>query len=345
MTTKKNNYVISIYDSNKNDASSKAKSDIDLFLKKSNFNILYKGFKLSPNFLGKTRKLKYKYIDIPKMFKHTNMDNIIIHYPIYSSFLYTALIKNIRKYTVAKIYLIIHDIESLRMFSTNNNYIKEEIRLLNEVDGLISHNTKMHTWLTEQGITVPIVDLQIFDYINPQSIHTKFDNTMSIGFAGNLMKADFLQKISFPIDIYGPNPKNEYPPCVNYLGQYSPDELPKYLNTNFGLVWDGTSIDKCDGIFGEYMKYNNPHKVSLYLSSGLPVIIWKESALADFIISNNLGIAVDSLESIEDITSSLSVSDYQQMKNNVLKIASDLRAGKYTLSAIEKLLTISPQSN
>ena len=42
------------------------------------------------------------------------------------------------------------------------------------------------------------------------------------------------------------------------------DEL-KYKATykmegSFGLVWDGTSKDTCIGGFGEYLKFNNPHK-------------------------------------------------------------------------------------
>lgn len=331
------NYVISVYDAHKNDAGSKAKADIDKFLQKNGVNIIYKDFNLSTDLLGKLRKIKYKYIDIPNMIKNHTMNNIIIQYPIYSSFLYTSLIKNIRKYTQAKVYLIIHDIESLRLFKTNQDYIKDEIKLLNEVDGIVSHNPKMHQWLIEQGISIPIVDLEIFDYINPQPINDSYDNPTSVCFAGNLKKADFLQKISFPINVYGPNPKQSYPDCVKYMGQYTPDELPKYLNTAFGLVWDGTSTTKCDGVFGEYMKYNNPHKVSLYLSSGLPVIIWKEAALADFIINNNLGLAVDSLDALPEILSSLSEKEYLKMKNNVINVATDLRSGKYTLSSLEKL--------
>ena len=29
---------------------------------------------------------------------------------------------------------------------------------------------------------------------------------------------------------------------------------------NWGLVWDGDSIDECSGQWGEYLKINNPHK-------------------------------------------------------------------------------------
>ena len=336
----KKNYVISIYEANKNDAGSKAKSDIDKILAKDGFEVIYKGFNISHDIFGKIRKLKYKYLDIPKIVKSHTMDNIFINYPLYSSFLYNSLIANIRKYSDAKIYLIIHDIEALRLFSDNLDYIKAEMKTLNEVSGLIVHNTKMQTWLIKQGINVPIVNLEIFDYLNPQPLNTSCTELSSVCFAGNLEKSSFLQEITFPINIYGPNPKDNYPPCVTYMGQYLPDELPKHLTSAFGLVWDGAGIQKCDGVYGKYMRYNNPHKVSLYLSSGIPVIIWKKAALADFIVNNNLGFVVNNLNQVPEILSSLSKEQYELMKANVINVAKDLRQGKYTLKAINKMLKL-----
>ena len=32
-----------------------------------------------------------------------------------------------------------------------------------------------------------------------------------------------------------------------------------------GLVWDGDSCSSCSGVCGEYLKINNPHKISFYL--------------------------------------------------------------------------------
>ncbi|NRO11242.1 Beta-1,6-galactofuranosyltransferase WbbI [Lactobacillus helveticus] len=47
---------------------------------------------------------------------------------------------------------------------------------------------------------------------------------------------------------------------------------------------------------GNYLRYNDPHKLSLYLASGIPVIIWKKAAEAKFVEENKVGITVDSLE-------------------------------------------------
>ena len=56
-----------------------------------------------------------------------------------------------------------------------------------------------------------------------------------------------------------------------YFGSFLPDELPAALEGGFGLVWDGDSAETCSGVFGEYLRYNNSHKASLYLASGFPL--------------------------------------------------------------------------
>ena len=76
------------------------------------------------------------------------------------------------------------------------------------------------------------------------------------------------------------------------------------------------STATCTGVYGEYLRINNPHKTSLYLASEIPVIIWKEAALAKFIVDNKCGIAVDSLEDIKQALQDLSEEEYNEMKNN-----------------------------
>mgnify|MGYP007079152982 FL=1 len=68
----------------------------------------------------------------------------------------------------------------------------------------------------------------------------------------------------------------------NCKGFVRSDELIATAEGDFGLVWDGFSVDACTGNFGEYLKYNNPHKTSLYIRCELPVIIWDQAALSDF---------------------------------------------------------------
>ena len=110
----------------------------------------------------------------------------------------------------------------------------------------------------------------------------------------------------------------------------------KKVNTGFGLVWDGASIDKCDGNWGEYLKWNNPHKFSLYMACGIPVFVWKKSALATFVKQNEVGIVINSLKEIENIFKNMTKKDYIKYVKNVEKIQKRVIEGQFLNDAIEK---------
>lgn len=66
-------------------------------------------------------------------------------------------------------------------------------------------------------------------------------------------------------------------------------------------MWDGDGINGCSGNTGEYLRYNNPHKLSLYMVSGLPVVIWSKAAEAEFVINNKVGVVVDDINDFNDV--------------------------------------------
>ena len=47
---------------------------------------------------------------------------------------------------------------------------------------------------------------------------------------------------------------------IKYYGAFPPEQLPYVMQGAWGLVWDGTSSNTCEGVFGEYLRINNPHK-------------------------------------------------------------------------------------
>ncbi|WP_295731805.1 galactofuranosyltransferase [uncultured Limosilactobacillus sp.] len=319
-----------------NNAGPKAKEDIEQILKNRKFKIVSQQI----NIHSKISKLSAYLFTIPRMFpKNQFVDELYFQYPTYSSFLMKKLIKKLKQHC-AKLIFIIHDIESLRIFVNNKDYWYSEKQLLNQADGLIVHNDQMKKWLLDNGVNVPMISLEIFDYLSTFQPKLDFSFTKSVCFAGNLSKAKFLDKLALKnisLTVYGPNAADNYKNGVKYEGQYSPNDLPNYLTQDFGLVWDGTSIITCDGKFGNYMKYNNPHKVSLYLSCGIPVVIWKKAALANFIVNNNLGIAVESLGEMDEAIAKMEENDYKRYKRNALEISKKLRMGYYTQKAVNSI--------
>ena len=124
---------------------------------------------------------------------------------------------------------------------------------------------------------------------------------------------------------------------ITYHGAFPPDEINNQLYSGFGLVWDGSSIERCDGNTGEYLKYNNPHKLSLYLVSGIPVVIWKEAAEAKFVEEYGLGITVNSLDELGEKFASLSEEEYFEMVKRVAVVSERLKNGYYLTQAIKEI--------
>ena len=244
---------------------------------------------------------------------------------------------------------VIHDLESIRYIgdkSKSDGYMertkRDEIGILKNSKKVISHNASMTKELIKFGVEEDkIINLEIFDYLSDCKDLAKAHTDGNIIIAGNLDpdKAGYIKnlaKTGVKYNLYGFNYKEEKSDNVSYIGNFKPDELPGVLDGSFGLVWDGESIESCVGNIGRYLKYNNPHKTSLYLSSGLPVIVWKKAAMAPFIEGNKIGFTVDSLNDIKDRLSTIKESEYKEMLKNVSKIRENLRNGKYTTEALKK---------
>ena len=277
-------------------------------------------------------------------------DIIIFQFPL----LWQSLKKQIRmrflKKRNFKAYLLIHDIESLRNkkiksfsdFKYSIIYFLQNKTVLERVDGIIAHNDKMRSELVKMGISKEkIVTLEIFDYLIPNFNEDKNYDKDKILLAGNfdIRKTRYARELPEKpeFEIYGINFEAEnLPNNVHYKGAFTPDELPNHLQGGFGLVWDGDSAHTCSGMYGEYLKINNPHKASLYLASGFPIIVWKQSALADFVKKNNCGILVNSLFEIAETLKSISEGEYQEIIKNSKRIGKKIRQGHYLKTALEK---------
>ncbi|MBZ1511445.1 sugar transferase [Leuconostoc mesenteroides] len=327
-----NKYVLNVDAGTFNSAGVKAKTDITKIL-------VNNGYEKIDYFVPKSKIMRLLTAKIMWHKKLATVKNgiFVFQYPMYSRFVTEELIKIISKRKDVKSVAVIHDIEALRYLKDDTHSSQAELDMFNKFDTLIVHNQSMKRWLESNGVNSKLVDLKIFDYLNLYPM-VKTEQQNSIVFAGNLAKSSFLTKLNIktPILLKGPNPMAKYSKNIKYAGQHSPDELPKYLNGKYGLIWDGNSIETCDGVFGEYLKFNNPHKTSLYLSIGLPVIIWDKSALAPFVKENNVGVTISSLLEIDNIIESITESEYNLMKQNAENIGRKMRDGNYINQAMSK---------
>lgn len=317
-----------IYKRETGNASGKAKSDAFEIAKRAGFASSY-----NPSSNRPVRILQ-QYLSL-----HRFKNNIVFfQYPAVSEQLMTSYFRTINNTKTVTIGLV-HDLESIQ--GVDDWDVKKEIGFIKNFDYLIVHNSKMEEYVRSAGYKGKTIILSVFDYLSDFNHPINQESfSHSIVFAGNLDKAKFvadLKNLNISFDLYGKaqDTTKFASERVSYKGLLPSDEIQYLLTGDYGLVWDGDSLDSCSGIQGEYLRYNDPHKLSLYIAAGKPVITWKEAAIADFIKEHQIGFVVDSLS---EITDSMLEENYSLYKKNVLELRQKVTNGYYLKTAINKCL-------
>lgn len=339
----------------KYNASTKARQDVEVILE----SLKYKSFFIDTiNGIQKNKLLKP--LQLITYIKNTNVwkkeleklnsgDTIILQYPILNTSL--GIEKILKKYSKKiNIIMLIHDMDSLRYTPKNEGRMlckrvkNDDKNILGASTYIIAHNERMKEELIKLGNSEEKVKiLKLFDYIvndNIKEIEHKKDQPIII--AGNLskQKAKYIEHLkdikNIKFNLYGVGYEGDAE-NIDYKGVFLPEELLNNLEGSMGLVWDGVSKDTCIGGFGHYLRYNNPHKVSMYLTAGIPVVIWKDAALAKFIEENNLGYTIEKLDDLSKLQQNITEEDYQQKITNIKKVSEKLKKGEFLKQVLENL--------
>lgn len=278
-----------------------------------------------------------------------------MQYPLSKFYRLVTTVASLKKCTIL---VIIHDVKFLM---GKRQDAAGEVAKFKKAQYLIVHNESMKKWFEEHGCQARMVANHVFDYLCPirEEVTKNDSGANEVVFAGGLdkIKSEFLYSVDqighkgYILKLYGggfnekeANRNGRHRSILSYQGLFSPDEVIDRISGSFGLVWNGDSIDECSGAFGKYLMYNNPHKTSLYLLCGLPVIIWKKAAMAKFIEREKLGIAINSLRELEQVLNDLSPEEYEKILQNVMKVRTKIANGHYLQAAMEKVLSLRSQS-
>lgn len=251
--------------------------------------------------------------------------------------------KNIKSFS------ILEDIDPLRDKKMSTNDRKLGLESLNSNKEIISQNKKMTRFLVNQGVRVTTVELSALDFLvsnYKEKKHKKSADTIIV-YGGNLSseQAGFLNhlpisksnnKIKYRVYGMGEMSKQLSSNAI-YCGGFSAEESIDKLKGDWGLVWnnDGSKSNKSGQ--NSYYEYVCPHKLSMYAICGMPIIVGKKSAMADFVINNKCGIVINNLEEIEKKINAISQQEYLEYQKNISKIASKMALGFYTQNAIRKI--------
>ena len=311
----------------------KARADIDYIMTKRGSKSIDVSFAYAD--IGKIRKafgylsLALKLLFIPKG------TALLVQYPCRQ--ISTLLSKLARG---KRIIYLIHDLEGLRCQDEEQQ--RRDIATLDKAYKIIAHNRAMKEYLVGKGIgEEQIVTLGVFDYIADSDREPNTDYSAQLCFAGNLNKSVFLDKLpqDITVNLYGlKGDDRAFGDNMRYMGSFPSDEIPFVLDGKYALVWDGDSADTCTGLMGEYTRYNNPHKLSLYICAGKPVIVWRQSAIAEFVIEHGIGIAVDGLSDLQAVVGNIDDEQYGAMLGKVNALREQVIRGDFFDRALEEAL-------
>ena len=233
-----------------------------------------------------------------------------------------------------KLIALIHDIN--RTDVLNDCLTANELRFFALCDKILVHCENMKAFFIRHGVAAEKLQIfEAFDYLTDVPMNpltTEHMNTVNI--CGNLSphKCGCYKELGrikgVNWKLYGPNFSPSYSANkVEYMGEFPPDKLPGRFEHGFGLIWDGDSTETQTGLFGLYQMINHPHKLSLYLSAGLPVIVWSKSGVADFIVKNRIGFTIEALKDIPQVIAHMSLPVYAELRANAREWGRKLRNG------------------
>lgn len=272
-------------------------------------------------------------------FKLHHGDLLLAQYPLYPAkaapVARAAL--HLLQWKGAKTAAFIHDLDSLRLPGDPSARWSDQ-ELLPCFDTVIAQNDRMADYVVGQGVKEDnLISLSLFDCLTDEPLPER-ELSLSVCVAGNLTRkrSQYLhdlprRKIQWHLYGDGWKGKAKRNDITYHGGKMAA------LEGAFGLCWAGMSTRVCTGAQGAYMMLSSPRAMSIYLSQGMPVIVWKWAAMADFVRDNRLGLVVNTIDDIPNAVAALSAAEYAEMAANARAWGEKIRRGGMTCAALEKL--------
>jgi hypothetical protein len=263
--------------------------------------------------------------------------SVVVQYPV----------GRLNEYLVARIpgrgrtVCVLHDLELLRRPALAHH----EADTLSRFDVIVVHSEAMARRLEAEQVSVPTVVLGAFDFLlQPPPVIPAAERPRALYIFGNLSpeKASYVYAVDpshtqVSVEAYGPNcDASRLHPGVNWKGVLDPERPALRSVDGFGLVWDGDSPAGLAGPYGGYLRFSAPHKFSLYLALGLPVIVPVDSAVAAFVAEHGLGLCVDSIDGALHEIQDCGDADWQRMVAAVQKVQKHVVRGAFATEALVK---------
>jgi len=272
-------------------------------------------------------------------FKLHHGDLLLVQYPCHPAkaapIVHAAL--HLLQWKGAKTAAFVHDLNSLRNLKDASARWSDQ-ELLPRFDVVIAPSARMADYIAGQGVKEDrLIRLTLHDLLTDEPMPER-ELAASVCVVGNLTRKRSqylhdLPRTKLQWHLYGDGWKGKAKRTdITYHGGKT-----EMLEGAFGLLWGGTSCHTITGATGAYMMLSSPRTMSLYLTKGMPVIVWKWSAVAAFVRENHLGLVIDSLADIPSAIGALTAEEYAVMAASARAIGERLRRGDMTCAALGQL--------
>lgn len=259
--------------------------------------------------------------------------NVIVHFPIYNRSA-QGLIKMLRvRHSIIR---LVHDIDQARDVAPT-----EELLGLIDADAAIISGKLDQIPGFEDKFPSRRVHLSAWDYLTDLTCPQTGDGDKII-FAGSLDrgKAAWIYDPQRTISLVfaGRGYEKDAGLAIDeFVGSFDPENPEFPSNVGWGLIWDGSQIDRLAGPTGRYQLYNQPHKFSLYIAAGLPIICNTEAAVAPMVTEWGIGVCVNALNDIPHVLSQISDVDRRAIISNVNRARKTVTLGLGLRTALDDI--------
>jgi hypothetical protein len=262
-------------------------------------------------------------------------DIVFFHFP-YHARMHQKL-QTLLKQKATTVALVI-DIDGLR--DKAPQVLAKELEQLAAFKIIVAHNEAMQQYLQKKLPANKVLTIHLFDYVISTLPNANTTVLHSICFAGNLQKSGFVQQLQhwpkLQWHLYG-NGHTATGTHIEHHGTFSPANLPALLQGFWGLVWDGNSTQEAS----DYLTYNSPHKLSLYLAAGKPLIVWEQSAVAQWVATTQTGILVKNFDEIPSAIATLSIEKLAAIQQAVAYWQQHITKGAMLSKVLQQILSTS----
>ena len=265
-------------------------------------------------------------------------DIVVIQLPLWIQFNFqNELVDRLKQKKDIKLIGFINEVIT---YNDNKPYNPESDFFLSQMvkfDLLITLNEQMSEMLRRDNVTKPMIPMIINDFLSQKRIYEMKLSKHLIYIAEHpiLNFENDIVGLKTPLTIYGQTlPNSSISSSVTFRSIDTLEELPYRLKGGFGLVDIPEMYDSIKEKPNLSRKYANPMSMSIFLASGIPLVVLEDSPYAAWVLKNKIGIVVPNLSSIATIIEKMTEADYQIMLESVIRIQGAVASGLFTKRAL-----------